>query len=339
MDDYIDNLLVLYALGDLTEEEIRQVEQYLATRPAARLRLEALKQVVSSDLSDIPAVPPAPATIDSLLARIETDTAVRRPAITPTPTNPTLLDRLRRFWQNPMITGFGFALAALIAIWALMLLQQNNTLQTERAQLLQAQRTLTAENETLSTRISSLLAENETLGNRLLQIELEKQQLDQRLVQASHEQSRLEDKVAQLTADNEAIRLAIETAESELITLREIEALLASPHTHAVTLPGTDTSPEAHGQLIANPEHHLALLVVSALPALPEEQEYQVLLIYDSGHDTADTFRVDPQGQTVLLIHSPASLNRYQAVGVSIEPKGGSPQRTGEIVLLGSLVN
>jgi anti-sigma-K factor RskA len=64
-----------------------------------------------------------------------------------------------------------------------------------------------------------------------------------------------------------------------------------------------------------------------------------VLLIRDDGHDTAETFAVDVQGQKALIVHAQAPLDTFTAVGISIEPKGGSPQRTGDVVVLGSLVN
>lgn len=337
MNNQIDNLLALYALGDLTEEETQQVEQYLATRPGARLRLEELKQLVAADLADIPPLtPPAPIT-ETLMRRVEKDAAARQTARPPA--TPSLRQKLRHFWQSPLFTGLGFALAAFVAVWGLLLLQQNRSLQTEQIALVETRQTLTAELANTTSQLNAFQSENETLLSRIQQLQTENERLQVNLAAADDTQQQLAAELAQVETDYHNLLRAIETAETELITLREIEQLIESPHTHAVTLPGTETQPEAHGQLIANPEHHLALLVVSALPALPEEQEYQVLLIYDTGHDTADTFRVDPQGQNVLLIHSPTSLNRYEAIGVSIEPKGGSPQRTGDIVLLGSLVN
>ncbi|MBK8429796.1 MAG: anti-sigma factor [Chloroflexi bacterium] len=65
---------------------------------------------------------------------------------------------------------------------------------------------------------------------------------------------------------------------------------------------------------------------------------HQVLLIRDDGHDTAETFTVSTEGNGVLVVHSAEPLNTFTAVGVSIEPAGGSIQRTGEIVLLGNLM-
>jgi anti-sigma-K factor RskA len=337
MDDHINTLLALYALGDLTDAEMQQVEQYLATRPEARLRLEELKQLVASDLTSIPPLAASVETRETLFKRVDKDAATR--LIARQPPEPTLRDKLRRFWQTPLFTGFGFALAALIAVWGLLLWQQNNLLQTEQAELIRTQQTLEAERLALAARVNTLQTQNETLNGRIQQIQAENDLLQIRLAQADGEQTSLETELALVQADYEALLLAVETAQTELADLRAIEGLLGSPQTHAVTLPGSEDRPDAHGQLIANPDHHLALLVVSALPDLPPEQEYQVLLIYDTGHDTAETFRVDSQGQTVLLIHSSTPFSRYEAVGVSIEPKGGSPQRTGEIVLLGSLVN
>ena len=64
-----------------------------------------------------------------------------------------------------------------------------------------------------------------------------------------------------------------------------------------------------------------------------------MLLVRGSEHDTAETFTVDAGGENILVVKSPSPMSIFDTVGVSIEPEGGSPQRTGEIVLLGGIVN
>lgn len=80
------------------------------------------------------------------------------------------------------------------------------------------------------------------------------------------------------------------------------------------------------------------LLVVSRLPELSGEREYQLWFVRpDGGRDTGGTFRVDGNGNGVVLARAPAGLGAYTAVGVTAEPTGGSPAPTTPNVVGGPL--
>ena len=83
----------------------------------------------------------------------------------------------------------------------------------------------------------------------------------------------------------------------------------------------------------------MAILVVSDLPQLENEEVYQVLLIRGAEHDTAETFSVNAGGAHILVVQSPRPMAIFDQVGVSIEPVGGSEQRTGDVVLVGEIVS
>jgi anti-sigma-K factor RskA len=136
-------------------------------------------------------------------------------------------------------------------------------------------------------------------------------------------------------AELETYSAALEAEIAEIVANQPFD----SSEVYAVTLPGTEEQPEASAQLVVDPESNTALLIVDGMPALPEDSVYQVLLIRGTEHETAETFRVDTEGEGVLLVHSTEPLQSFDTVGVSIEPEGGSVQRTGEIVLLGSIIN
>lgn len=142
----------------------------------------------------------------------------------------------------------------------------------------------------------------------------------------------------QLASQNAALQQQLITLQTELAAEEAIVNLVSSPASYRITLPGTELNPEAQGQLLYDPEEEVAILLVADLPPLAAGLVYQVLLIRDDGHDTAETFTVSTEGNGVLVVHSAAPLNTFTAVGVSIEPAGGSLQRTGEIVLLGNLM-
>lgn len=104
-----------------------------------------------------------------------------------------------------------------------------------------------------------------------------------------------------------------------------------------VSLKGTQVEPQAQGQLIANPESQSAVLVISGLPKLEAGKTYQVWLIDGSVPVSAGLLKVDENGQAVFIVTSKESIGSFKSLGISVEPEGGSPQPTGDIVVLSDL--
>ena len=113
--------------------------------------------------------------------------------------------------------------------------------------------------------------------------------------------------------------------------------MFGSNSARTIEIGGTEQNPGAAATLVFDPETDLAILVVNDLPQLEGDEVYQVLLIRGSEHDTAETFTVNTGGENILIVESPQPMSIFDTVGVSIEPTGGSVQRTGDIVLLGEL--
>ena len=122
-----------------------------------------------------------------------------------------------------------------------------------------------------------------------------------------------------------------------------IEQIIAnlpkSPPSNVITvsLKGTDVQPRAHGQLIADPKEQSAVLVISGLPKLKANQTYQVWLIDGGKPVSAGLLTVDENGQGVVIVTSEESISSFQSLGISVEPKGGSDQPTGDIVVLSDI--
>jgi anti-sigma-K factor RskA len=100
---------------------------------------------------------------------------------------------------------------------------------------------------------------------------------------------------------------------------------------------GTTVQPQAYGQLIADPNSTSAVMVVTRLAPLQTGIVYQVWLIQGDTPTSAGLLTVDADGQGVLLLISEATIGSFDALGISIEPEGGSQQPTGDIVVLGNL--
>lgn len=113
-------------------------------------------------------------------------------------------------------------------------------------------------------------------------------------------------------------------------SIRDV-VLLADPTTRLFPVRGEGPGAGAWGTLALNRRSQRMLLLVKGLP--PQEgRVYQVWLMEDGGRESAGLFQAEP-GRAALLSHSSRRLGEIDAVGVSLEPEGGSPAPTGPRVL------
>jgi len=142
-----------------------------------------------------------------------------------------------------------------------------------------------------------------------------------------------------ISLNNEISQLRAEQAalQRELLTQREVLAQVAVPQSQAMAIAGTQLQPNAHGQMIANPNSNSGVLIVADLAPLPSGKVYQFWLIKGNKPVSAGLFSVDAQGRGLLPVSTSEPIGSFDAIGVSIEPEGGSPQPTGEIVMLSKL--
>jgi anti-sigma-K factor RskA len=110
----------------------------------------------------------------------------------------------------------------------------------------------------------------------------------------------------------------------------QIAALQAQPRVTIYTIGGTPAAPNARGEVVYLGEQHTAFLTVQNLPAPPAGRAYQVWYIQD-GRPIDAGLLAAPGDQVATRLQ--ADLGQYQALAVSLEPSGGSPQPTGPIVL------
>ena len=94
-------------------------------------------------------------------------------------------------------------------------------------------------------------------------------------------------------------------------------------------LPGTDKASGASGTLVPESE---VLLFVRDMPTIPPHREFQVWSIIDSGAASVGVFKPAPAPDRAVAFAS--DFSESDAIGVSIEPIGGSAAPTGDIVML-----
>lgn len=139
----------------------------------------------------------------------------------------------------------------------------------------------------------------------------------------------LNGQVAQLQAVNNNLG-------QELSTQRAVMAEVTSPDVQAMKILGTETIPQAHGQLIANPGEEKAVLIVSGLQPLEPGLIYQFWLVQNGQLRRAGEFTVDDSGLGLLQVTTETAISSYDAMGISIEPANSADQPPNEMIMLGN---
>ena len=134
--------------------------------------------------------------------------------------------------------------------------------------------------------------------------------------------------------------LILALAASSLILwqrMNQLEFFTAPGGMRAVPLSATDNASAATGFVLISTDGDDGALVVDGLPPLDESQQYQLWLIRDGQRTSGAVFSTDEKAYGGTRIRAPRPLTEYSAVGITIEPMGGSPQPTGDQVLAGTL--
>jgi len=134
-----------------------------------------------------------------------------------------------------------------------------------------------------------------------------------------------------------AMALIILLAVGNILLWRRLNQAGPTTTMRVIAMAGTVNAPGAKGTLVMNPSGEYGSLVVDQLAPLDAGHQYQVWLIRDGQRTNGGVFSVNPDGYASLELYSPLPLIQYQAIGITIEPWGGSPGPTGPKVLGGDL--
>jgi anti-sigma-K factor RskA len=110
-------------------------------------------------------------------------------------------------------------------------------------------------------------------------------------------------------------------------------ALLTSPTVRIVSLPGTEHAPDAGARLLWDTQRGEWTVLAHNLPTLPAGKVYQLWLLTAGAPIPSGTFHLDPQRRGLIQAKLPPGREPIAGAAVSLEPEGGVPQPTGQIVL------
>jgi anti-sigma-K factor RskA len=127
----------------------------------------------------------------------------------------------------------------------------------------------------------------------------------------------------------------ITTLQADVRHQEEMLAVLQDPQAEMMRLSAAESSSAAYGKVICDPAKGNALLQVSHLPSLPDGKQYQVWALIEKKYVNAGVLNTAPDSLTTLtMIKVPdGEKGVIEGFAVTAEPKGGSPQPTGSIIL------
>ncbi|MBX3052240.1 MAG: anti-sigma factor [Caldilineaceae bacterium] len=305
-------MLPAYVLGALEAEEMLAVDDFLAAHPALLARVAELEAAADHLALAAPEVEPPTTAKTGLMARVQADAGVRSmlsamdtqsvgtPSPAPAPVRPVQPPPLPRpIPQAETPPGWMERLRGFLG---------GNFFWPSLA-------------------MGTLAA--------LLVVAVYATQTDRSASAISAQLNDAQQRIAQLEGEMNSLVQINQQLEQQLTTDRNQLAIFANAE-RVVALAGTPDAPDASGVFYTGPES--GLLVLRNLPALSAEQTYELWLIPGEGAPVpAGLVQVAADGSNTFAIALAGQPTDYTAVGLSIEPAGGSPSPTGPIVLLGTV--
>jgi Anti-sigma-K factor rskA/Putative zinc-finger len=135
----------------------------------------------------------------------------------------------------------------------------------------------------------------------------------------------------QLDSRDERIRefeIALNQQKQEIAWLRD-------PSVQLAMLTGLQPAPGAKGKMLWNPTQSKGIFYANWLPPLPQGKSYQLWVIGAHGPVSAGVFDPNAHGSAVVTISRIAFHGGALQFAVTIEPRGGLPQPSGQMVLAG----
>lgn len=155
-----------------------------------------------------------------------------------------------------------------------------------------------------------------------------------RLNRLAGELDTVQETLAALRIENGQL-LTHNTQLQQQLQQRENQLTQFAGASRVIALEGTEEAPAASGSFHVGPQS--SVLVLRGLAPLPKDQTYELWLIPSDGAPVpSGLVEVDEQGAATFTVSMADLPTDFAAIGVSIEPAGGSPQPTGPIVLLGT---
>jgi anti-sigma-K factor RskA len=138
-------------------------------------------------------------------------------------------------------------------------------------------------------------------------------------------------------AEAEVVRIqrTLDASQQQTRTLEARNEVLFAPDMQRVDLAGQPVAPASSARAFVSRHSGLAF-AANQLPALPADKVYQLWVIpQGQAPVSAGLLAPDASGHASLFFMMPAEMPPPAVIAVTVEPAGGVPQPTGEMVLKG----
>jgi len=126
----------------------------------------------------------------------------------------------------------------------------------------------------------------------------------------------------------------LNTLRRQLGKQEQYMSVLLSTTKREIVLTAQDNDPANRARAYIDPETRSMVLVIDHLPPIGPDQTYQLWLITDAGAQPSILLDVNDRGWGMTTLKVPEPQANFNAIGVSVEPAGGSEKPT-EVVLAG----
>ena len=148
---------------------------------------------------------------------------------------------------------------------------------------------------------------------------------------------------ARLRQQREDLRSRTTQLSAELATARRDAArrdlrvrVLESDDVKVLFLGGKDPQPSARAKVFWSEKAKTGMLLAGNLAPLPADKQYELWVFAEGKPVAAGVFDVDASGRALFESTTLSGVSAAQNFAVTIEPRGGVPQPTGPIVLVGT---
>lgn len=158
----------------------------------------------------------------------------------------------------------------------------------------------------------------------------ERSRLQQEIGRREVAARQLAEQQRQLAAQNQSLARAQQELEATV-------KMLTAPGTSVIALSGKEAGPRASARVYLDAPGRRAFIFFNSLPALEPNQDFQLWIIRadQPQPSSAGVFKADPDGNAHLELRNLPVNTEMKALAVTIEPRGGKPQPSGPMVVMG----
>jgi len=330
-EDRIEELVSLYSVGSISQEELRELEEYLGEdreKVAALIKEnEEAASLLSLNVDDV--TPPSHVK-DNILKRVK----IRKNIDNDNYANP-LLKKFR-----PLLYGLAGAAAAVLLLFVFNGYISGYVSGISRSQYTALTRKAGQQTEKISSLENELVSKTETIKS----LREREDELNSRVAELDKKVKNSQDQVNDLTARLENMNVTVDSMKTriasrddQLSKYSDLLDYLRNPDVVVIDLSNLKSNLNSLGRVLWNKQQDSAIFYGLNLPVIPKDKVYQLWAIIGSKPVSCGIFDVDNQGNGKVRIPNLENSGNIHKFAVTLEPAGGVSSPTGEMYLAGSI--